>query len=159
MSTPATLISREAILAVGEAAPDFELQTQDRKPWRLSAALKEGDVVLCFFPFAFTSTCGTEMKCITEETARWRDKGMQVVGVSCDSWAALRAWAEKEGYTHTFLSDLHRTVCRGYGLYWGDLNVAWRGTVVIGRRGKVIWSQKREIKNAMAFDEVLAAVG
>lgn len=150
--------TREAILAPGEVAPDFEVQNQDRKPWKLSEALAKGDVVLCFFPFAFTSVCGTEMKCITDETARWREKGMQVIGVSCDSWAALKAWADKEGFTHTMLSDLHRTVCRAYGLYWADLNVAWRGTVVIGRHGKVLWSQKREIKAAMTLDEVLAAV-
>ncbi len=158
MTTPATLAPRETILAPGQLAPDFELSTQDRQPWRLSDALKQGDVVLCFFPFAFTGVCGTEMKCISEEASRWRAKGMQVVGVSCDSWAALKAWAEKEGFTHTLLSDLHRSVCRGYGLFWSDLNVAWRGTVVVGRGGKVLWSQKREIKNAMALDEVLAAV-
>ena len=150
--------SRDTLIAPGETAPEFELQDHDRKPWRLSEALTRGDVVLCFFPFAFTSVCGTEMKCITEEAARWRDKGVQVIGVSCDSWAALKAWAEKEGYTQTFVSDLHRKVCRAYGLYWADLNVAWRGTVAIGRGGKVLWSQKREIKTAMTFDEVLAAV-
>lgn len=160
MSTSTTALTpRENILAAGEIAPDFELQTHERKAWRLSEALKGGDVVLCFFPFAFTGVCGTEMKCISDETSRWREKGMQVVGVSCDSFAALKAWAEKEHYTQTFLSDIHRVVSRGYGLFWADLNVSWRGTVVVGRGGKVLWSQKREIKTAMSLDEVLATVG
>jgi alkyl hydroperoxide reductase subunit AhpC len=53
---------------------------------------------------------------------------------------------------------MHRQVCKAYGIYWPDLNVAGRGTVIIARDGKVKWSQKREIKDAMNFDQVLAQV-
>lgn len=149
---------RDSVIPAGETAPAFELQTQKREPWKLSEQLQKGEVVLCFFPFAFTGVCGTEMRCISDEMSKWAAKGAQVVGVSCDSFAALAAWAEKEQFTHTLLSDLHRDVVKAYGLYWADLNVAWRGTVVIGRDGRVKWSQKREIKDAMHFNEVLAAL-
>ena len=152
------LTARESIITPGEKAPDFELQTQARKPWTLSDQLAKGEVALCFFPLAFTGVCGTEMKCISDEMAKWTSKGAQVVGVSCDSTAALAVWAEREGYTHTLLSDMHRAVCKAYGLYWPDLNVAWRGTVVIGRDGRVKWSQKREIKDAFKAEELLAAM-
>ncbi len=151
------LTARSTVIAPGDTAPDFEVIDQDRKPWKLSEALKKGDVVLCFFPLAFTGVCGTEMQCVHQEASRWGDKGMQVVGVSCDSFASLKAWSDKEGFTQTLLSDIHRVVCKAYGLYWPDLNVAWRGTVLISKTGKVIWSQKREIKDAMKLDEVLAA--
>lgn len=154
---PPALRPRETIIASGEVAPDFVLPTQDKADWRLSDALKNGPVALCFFPMAFTGVCGTEMKCISAETAALKAKGVQVVGVSCDSWPVLKAWATAEEFSHTLLADMHRHVCRAYGLYWPDLNVAWRGTVVIGKDGKVQWSQKREIKQAMNLDEVLAA--
>lgn len=151
---------RESVIAPGETAPDFTLQTQDREDWSLAEHVRKGDVVLCFFPFAFTGVCGTEMECLSKEMGRWADTGASVVGVSCDSFAALKAWAEKEGFGHTMLSDLHRTVCKAYGLYWADMNVAQRGTVVIGRSddgvGKVKWSQARPPSDAMDFDEVLA---
>ena len=103
----------EALLAaelqrVGDAVPDFSLQTQDRADWRLADAVKSGDVVLCLFPFAFTGVCGTEMKCVSQEMSAWQKKGAQVVGVSCDSPFVLKAWAEKEGFGHTLLSDQHR---------------------------------------------------
>lgn len=157
-----TLAPRDTLITPGEQAPDFVLLDQSRSEWRLSDALRRGDVVLCFFPFAFTGVCGTEMKCITDETESWTRKGAQVVAISCDSFAALKAWADQMGFRHTLLSDIHRRVCRAYGLYWADMNVARRGTVVIRRsadgRGTVAWSQGREPKDAMDFNEVLASV-
>ncbi|MBZ0172677.1 MAG: redoxin domain-containing protein, partial [Phycisphaerales bacterium] len=138
---------RETLIAPGDAAPDFTLQTQAREDWCLAEHVKKGDVVLCFFPFAFTGVCGTEMECLSKEMARWADSGATVVGVSCDSFAALKAWAERDGFTHTMLSDQHRAVCRAFGLYWADMNVATRGTVVVGQAdsgaGLVRWSQSR----------------
>jgi peroxiredoxin (alkyl hydroperoxide reductase subunit C) len=80
------------------------------------------------------------------------------VGVSCDSWAALKAWSKQEGYDIPLLSDLHRTVCKAYGLYWTDLNVSQRGTVIVGKDGKVRWSQARQPGNAFKKEEVEAAL-
>lgn len=153
------LTPRTAPLKVGDTAPDFTLTTQDRADWRLADAVKAGDVVLCFFPLAFTGVCTTEMKCVSADLAKWKDKG-QVVGVSCDSFAALKAWGAAEGLTHTLLSDIHRQVCRAYGLFWPELNVSSRGTVVISHSptgvGKVKWVEARQPGQAMKFDEVLA---
>lgn len=151
---------RTSPVEAGEAAPDFTLPTQDREDWTLSEHVKRGDVVLCFFPFAFTGVCGTEMECLSKEMARYTERGATAVGISCDSFAALKAWGERDGYTHTMLSDLHRDVCRGYGIYWPDMNVATRGTVVIGRSadgvGTIKWVQTRAPGDGMDFDEVLA---
>lgn len=151
------------VIQPGEQAPNFTLQNQDREGWTLSEAVKKGDVVLCFFPFAFTSVCSTEMKCVDAEMESWLAKGAQVVGISCDSFAALKAWANELGLTHTLLSDIHREVCKRYGLYWEDLNVAKRGTVVIHQndegKGTVKWSQAREPGSAMEWDEVMGEVG
>lgn len=150
---------RQSPVAVGDIAPDFTLKTQDRADWTLSNELKKGDVVLCFYPLAFTGVCSTEMKCVNEEMNAWSAKGAQVVGVSCDSFAANKAWAEKEGFRQTLLCDMHRDVCKAYGLYWPDLNVSQRGTVVIGKsgdgRGVVKFVQARQPGNAMKWDEVL----
>lgn len=156
------LAPRTSPVGVGDTAPDFTLKDQNRSDWKLSDALKKGDVVLCFFPLAFTSVCSTEMKCVTSEMDSWQKKGAQVVGISCDSFATLKAWADAEGFKQTLLADMHRQVCKAYGLYWPDLNVSSRGTVVIGQsadgKGKVKWVQAREPGKAMNFDEVLAHV-
>ena len=154
--------SREGLIKTGETAPDFALQTAERADWKLADAVKKGDVVLCFFPFAFTGTCGTEMACISREMADWTRKGAQVVGISCDSPFTLKAWAEKEGYKHTLLSDMRREVCRAYGLFWADMYTTQRGTVIIGRsadgHGKVKFAQARQPGNAMKWEEVLAVI-
>jgi peroxiredoxin len=155
-------LPRTALIQAGETAPDFELDTQERQKWRASDAIKKGDLVLCFFPFAFTGVCGTEMKCISKDLADWSKKGATVVGVSCDSPFVLKAWAAAEGFKHTLLSDQHRAVTKAYGLYWGDMNTTKRGTVVIERSadgtGKVKWSEGREPGNAMKWEEVLTKI-
>jgi peroxiredoxin len=154
------LTPRTSILQPGDAAPDFTLTDLHRKDWTLSDAVKKGDVVLCFFPLAFTSVCSTEMKFVNDEMSGWEKKGATVVGVSCDSFAVLKAWADQMGLKQPLVSDIHRQVCKAYGLYWPDLNVSSRGTVVIGKsadgKGKVKWSQGREPGKAMKWDEVMA---
>jgi peroxiredoxin len=154
------LTARSNPLAIGDAAPDFALPDQFKKDWRLSDAVKKGDVALCFFPMAFTSVCSTEMKCVNDEMESWQKKGATVAGISCDSFAVLKAWAEQMGLKQTLLSDMHRAVCKGYGLHWAELNVAKRGTVVIGKsadgKGRVKWVQAREPGKAMNWEEVVA---
>lgn len=153
---------REKAIGEGEVAPDFTLKDQARQDWTLSDHVKKGDVVLCFYPLAFTSVCSTEMKCVSDEMAKWTAKGTQVVGISCDSFAVLAEWAKQLGLKQPLLADMHRDVCKQYGLYWKDLNVSQRGTVVIGQsadgKGKVKWTQSREPGKAMNFDEVLASL-
>jgi len=156
------LTPRSSPIAPGETAPDFTLMTQDRQEWRLSEALAKagpGGVVLCFYPMDFSPVCSTEMKCITDEMEKWKAKGAEVVGISCDSFFTHKAWADALGLKQTLLADMHRDVCKAYGLYWPELNVAWRGTVAIGKDGKVKAVQKREIKDALSIDDVLAAIG
>lgn len=153
---------RSAPIKVGDAAPDFTLKDQNRADWRLADAVRKGDVVLCFYPLSFTGVCGVEMKCVHDEMAQWQAKGASVVGISCDSFAVQKAWAEKEGFKQPLLADMHRHVCKAYGLYWPDLNVSSRGTVVIGQdasgEGRVKWVQSREPGKAMNFEEVIAAL-
>jgi len=153
------LTPRDQVIAVGQVAPNFTLKDQNRNDWTLAEQIKKGDVVLCFFPLAFTGVCGTEMKCVDAEITQWQKKGAQVVGISCDSFASLKAWADQLGLKQTLLADMHREVCRAYGLYWKELNVSSRGTVIIGKSadgiGKVKWVQSREPGKAMNWEEVL----
>ncbi len=153
------LAPRESLIEAGEAAPDFTLLDQHRNEWKLSDKLAQSDkgVVLCFYPLAFTGVCGTEMECINNEFARWHETGYEIVGISCDSFAANKAWADQLGLEQTLLADMHRMVCKAYGLYWAELNISSRGTVVVEKTdGRVKWAQAREPGSAMDQDEVLA---
>lgn len=155
------LIARDTPLAVGDPAPDFTLLDQHRSEWTLSAALESSDVVLCFYPMDFSPVCSVEMSCVTDDLARYGESGAQAVGISCDSFFVHEAWAKELGLEHTLLADMHRRVCRAYGLYLPDLNVAARGTYIIraGPDGpEVRWVEAREIKDAMDRDRVLEAL-
>ena len=157
MTNP-NLPPRDTFISKGENAPDFVLKDQAKAEWKLSEALTKGDVVLCFYPLDFSPVCSTEMKCASDEMGRWASKGATVVGVSCDSFFTHEAFAKSLGLKQTLLADMHRSVCKSYGIYWPDLNVSGRGTVVIGSDGRVKWSQRREIKDAMSIEEVLASM-
>jgi len=156
------LAPRTEPIKSGDDAPDFTLMDQNRKEWRLSEAAKASDVVLCFYPLDFSPVCSTEMKCVTDEMDKFTAKGAQVVGISCDSFFAHKAWADSLGLKQTLLADMHRHVCKAYGLYFPDLNCASRGTVVVGKssdgKPRVKWVQARPIKDAMKNDDVLAAI-
>jgi len=163
MAVTTELPVRSQPIEAGHAAPDFTLMTQDREEWTLSEALQEGDVALCFYPMDFSPVCSTEMKCVAEEFDAWKDKGVQVVGVSCDSFFTHEAWAKDLGLKQTLLADMHRAVSKGYGFYWPDMNISSRGTVLVtkGQDGTptVKWVQSREIKDAMDLNDLMAQVG
>lgn len=157
------LIPRDTPFKAGDTAPDFTLTDQNRAEWRLSDHVKKSDVVLCFYPLDFSPVCSTEMRCITDELSKFSGKGAEVVGISTDSFFTHKAWADSLGLKQTLLADMHRQVCRAYGLYFAPLNVSARGTVVIGKNAdgiaRVKWSQARELKDAMNNADVVAALG
>ena len=160
MSTNAKLSTRENPIAVGDKAPDFTLPDQDRNDVCLSDLLgKGGDVVLSFFPLAFTGVCTNEMECFTSDISKFEGKNTTVVGISCDSWATLKAFADASKIEIPLLADMHREVCKAYGLYWGDLNVSSRGTVVIGSDGVVKWVSAREPGDQIKNADLLSHVG
>ena len=157
--TTATLAPRTDPIQPGEPAPDFTLKDQDGNEWTLSKALALGEVVICFYPMAFSGVCEGEMACATNDLELFENMGATVIGISGDSWFTQKAWAEKLGLKQTLLADMHRTVCKAYGFYFPALNVPSRGTVIVSQDGSVKWSQAREIKQAMDIAEVVGEVG
>lgn len=154
------LTARDTPLKAGDIAPDFTLPDQDRNEVSLSSLLADGrDVVLSFYPMAFTSVCGSEMACYTSDAGAFADRNAKVVGVSCDSFAANKAWRDQEKLGVPLLADMHRAVCRAFGAYFAPLNVAGRATFVIGPDRRIKWASVRELGQAVDNKEVLAALG
>ena len=147
---------RDTIIQAGETAPNFTLKDQKIEEWTLADHLGKGDIVLCFYPMDFSPVCTTEMQCATAEMEQFKAKGATVVGISCDSFFVHKAYAEQLGLEQPLLADMHREVCKAYGLYFPDLNVASRGTVIVGPDGAVKWSQARELGAGMDHNELLA---
>ncbi len=126
---------------VGAKAPDFTLPNQDREAVTLSKQLSAGPVVLAFFPAAFSSTCTAEMCAFRDSATDLNTVGATVLGVSVDSFFALKAWADKEKLNFPLLSDFNKTVIRQYDVVNPDMiglkDISKRAVFVIDRNGVV----------------------
>ena len=118
-------------------APDFELANQFGEHVRLSEFRGKKPVALVFFPLAFSSTCTTELCELRDNLALFKDSGVELIGISVDSKATLRAWAEAEGYDFTLLADFwpHGDVSKEYGVFIEEKGFANRATFLIDADG------------------------
>lgn len=140
-------------IEVGDRAPEFELSDQSRQPVRL-ADYRGKNVVLVFYPFAFTNVCGGELCAIRDSVGDLQNDDVQVLTVSCDSVHAHRAWAEQQGFDYPLLADFwpHGEVARAYDVFNADLGAAVRGTFIIDRQGIVRWKVINAIPDARDLD-------
>ncbi len=118
-------------------APDFELANQYGEHVRLSDFRGRRPVALVFFPLAFSSRCTGELCVLRDNLELFREQDVELLGISVDSKATLRAWAEQQGYDFTLLADFwpHGEVAREYGVFLESKGFANRATFVIDARG------------------------
>jgi len=145
-------------IKVGDVAPDFTLKDQDQREVTLSSFKGRKNVVLAFYPLDWSPVCTGENKCLTDDFPSFSDASAEVFGVSTDSFFSHKAWADSLGLKHALLADIHRTVCKAYGLYFADLNCSKRATVIVDKAGKVAYVKVQEIKTARDDKEILAAL-
>jgi len=131
-------------ITVGDQAPDFTLKSKsgdDMNDISLSDYRDEKNVVILFFPLAYTGVCTDEMCSVSGGLADYDALDAQVLGISVDSPFAQEAWAEKEGITVPLLSDFNKEVSAAYGSQFEDLigfkGVAKRSAFVVDKSGVV----------------------
>ncbi len=145
-------------IQLGQAAPDFTLQTQDKSDWTLSAH-RGKNVVLLWYPLDWSPTCTTEnCRISTEPVIEAADT--MVVGISRDSVWSHKAWREAKGITHDLLADPTLAVTEQYGLRHPKVPfISHRATVVIDKAGNVALASVQENTGAERdWDEVVAAL-
>jgi peroxiredoxin len=127
---------------VGQEAPDFELRNQFGQKVRLADYRGRKNVVVMFYPLAFTPTCTMELCALRDDEPDFVNDDVQVLSISCDSTASLRVFAEQEGLGHPLLSDFwpHGAVARAYGVFDESKGIARRGTFVVDKAGILRWS-------------------
>ncbi|HLT24147.1 MAG TPA: redoxin domain-containing protein [Ignavibacteria bacterium] len=111
-------------LKVGDQAPEFTLKsknvTGDVKDVALSDFKGRNNVLLLFFPQAFTGTCTNEMCDITVGINEYTSLDAEVLGISVDSVFTQEAWAKANGIGIPLLSDFNKEVINLYGTRYGD---------------------------------------
>jgi len=84
-------------IAIGQAAPDFELKDQTGTKVSLSSFKGKKNVVVLFIPFSFTGTCTGELCAIRDDLASFQNDNVQVLAISCDSMHTQKIFTEQEG--------------------------------------------------------------
>lgn len=127
---------------VGQPAPEFALKDQNNQVVSLADFRGEKNVVLIFYPYAFTRVCEGELCAIRDDLSSFQNDDVQVLTVSVDTPYAHRVWAEQEGFTFPLLADFwpHGAVAQAYGCFDETRGCSTRGTYVIDKAGIVRWS-------------------
>jgi len=135
---------------VGDTAPDFELPDGNRRPVRVSSYRGQKNVIVVFYPLAFTGTCQGELCAIRDEIADFSGDDVQTLAISCDSTAVHAKWAAEQGYTFPLLADFwpHGAVATSYGVFDEALGLALRGTFIIDKQGAVAYKVVNAIPDA-----------
>ncbi|MER6751585.1 peroxiredoxin [Streptomyces fungicidicus] len=147
-------------IQAGDKAPDFELKDNHGAAVRLSDFRGQKNVVLLFYPFAFTGVCTGELCEVRDHLPQFADRDTQVLAVSNDSIHTLRVFAEQEDLEYPLLSDFwpHGNVSRAYGVFDEDKGCAVRGTFIIDKEGVVRWTVLNGLPDARDLNEYVKAL-
>lgn len=146
----------------GQAAPAFSLLDSDKNTVQLSD-LKGNNVLLLFFPLAFTSTCTAELCATRDGIAFYNSTNAKVFGISVDSRFVLAKFREEQQLNFPLLSDFNKEVSAAYGALYEDFigmkGVSKRSAFVIDATGIVRYAEVLEnagdLPNFKAIHDVL----
>lgn len=150
-------------ITVGTKAPNFTLRNSDKAEVSLED-YKGKNVVLLFFPLAFTGVCTTELCTMRDDIATYEGLDAEVLAVSVDSLFTLEQFKKAENYNFQLLSDFNKNVSRAYGALYEDFvldmkGVSKRSAFVIDKEGIVQYAEVLESAGDLPnFDEVKAAL-
>ncbi|MFF4606169.1 peroxiredoxin [Streptomyces sp. NPDC001339] len=147
-------------ITTGAQAPDIELKNQHGETVRLSDFRGKKNVVLLFYPFAFTGVCTGELCALRDELPKFVNDDVQLLAVSNDSPFSLRVFAEQEGLEYPLLSDFwpHGAASRAYGVFDEEKGCAVRGTFVIDKEGVVRWTIVNGLPDARDLNDYVKAL-
>ncbi|MEZ4407911.1 MAG: peroxiredoxin [Polyangiales bacterium] len=152
------LVGGKVGLAVGERAPDFTLNDQHGEPVTLSSFAGQKCVVLYFYPKDDTPGCTAESCSFRDHYAEFTDAGAEVIGVSSDSEASHKAFAEKHRLPFTLVSDAGGALRKRYGVPSTLGLLPGRVTFVIDKEGVVRHVFNSQMEATRHIGEALAVL-
>ncbi|MEP6833865.1 MAG: redoxin domain-containing protein [Gemmatimonas sp.] len=124
----------------GDTAPDFTLASTAGNTVTLSAFRNEKNVLLAFFPLAFTSTCTAEMCSFSEDFDQFTGKGVEVLPISVDAIPSLKEYKKAYSFKVDLLSDFKRVASRAYGVLNPERFYSNRSYFLIDKAGSIRWA-------------------
>jgi peroxiredoxin (alkyl hydroperoxide reductase subunit C) len=153
-------------LTVGSAAPDFTLRDQHQQPVTLSAfRAGEGarNVLLVFFPLAFTGICQGELDQLRDHLSDYENDDSAALAISVGPPPTHKVWATASGFLFRVLSDFwpHGAVSQVYGVFNDETGFSNRGTFVVDRSGVIRFAEMKqpgEARDQRLWTDALAAL-
>lgn len=152
-------------ITIGQTAPSFTLFSSDKKEVSLSD-YKGKNILLLFFPQAFTGTCTTELCNIRDNIGIYSNADAEVLGISVNSVFTLAKFKEEQGYNFPLLSDFNKEVSTSYDVLYdvfpafGMKGVSKRAAFIVNKEGKIIYAEvcakPSDLPSFEAINEVLA---
>ncbi|MCW3085153.1 MAG: peroxiredoxin [Bacteroidetes bacterium] len=152
-------------IEIGQKAPLFALKDTDKKEVKLED-YKGKNVLLLFFPLAFTSTCTAELCATRDDIATYNNANAQVFGISVDSMFVLAKFKEEQKLNFPLLSDFNKEASAAYGSLYetfiGMHGVSKRSAFVIDTEGMVRYAEvlenATEVPDFTAIKKILAGL-
>jgi peroxiredoxin len=154
------------MVKVGDQAPDFTLVADDKKEVSLSDH-KGKNVVLLFFPMAFTSVCTEELCAMRDGISEYNKLDANILAVSVDSPFTLDKFKEDQKLNFPLLSDFNKEASQAYGAYYDEFvfglkGVSKRSAFVIDKEGTIRYAEvldnAGELPNFTAIKETLSSL-
>jgi len=144
---------------IGQPAPDFTLPSTSGHDVTLSSFRGRENVLVAFFPLAFTGVCTAEMCAFSADYSKFEKARTRVLPVSVDAVPSLKAFKEKERMSVDLLSDFHRTASRAYGVLIEEKNLSQRAYFLVDMQGLLRWSHvEAELGHRREDAELLAEI-
>lgn len=134
------------MLGVGSEAPDFTLRDQNQQPVTLSKYRGTKNVLLVFFPLAFTGICQGELDLVRDRLPDFQNGHSEVLAISVGPPPTHKIWSLQSGFMFPVLSDFwpHGEVSRAYGVFNEQAGYSNRGTFVVDRAGLIQFAEMKE---------------
>ena len=146
-------------IEIGQTAPGFTLYDTDKNKVSLSD-FKGKNVLLLFYPQAFTGVCTKELCAVRDDISRYSNVHAEVIGISVDSVFTLKKYKEEQQYNFPLLSDFNKEVSDLYGSLYTEWildmkGVSKRAAFIIDKAGKICYAEVLESANEMPhFDAI-----
>ncbi len=148
-------------IKVGDLAPDFTLYNSEKKEVTLSS-FQGKNVVLLFFPLAFTGVCTAELCSMRDDIATYAGLDAEILALSVDSLFVLEKFKAEQNLPFQLLSDFNKKASNAYGAIYGNFvlgmeGVSKRSAFVIDKKGIIQYAEVLESAGDLPnFDEVKA---
>jgi peroxiredoxin (alkyl hydroperoxide reductase subunit C) len=143
-----------AVLANGSIVDDFQL-----------SSLKGKNIVVFFYPLDFTFVCPSEILAHNSRVAKFKEKGVELVGISIDSHFTHNAWRNTDinnggigAVEFPLVADIDHSICRAYGVEHPEAGVALRGSFLIDKNFVVRHQVVNDLPLGRNVDEMLRMV-